>query len=402
MKLNGRKIILGVSGSIAAYKTPHLVRLLRKEGAQVRVLATEAAGNFVSLLSLSTVSGHPVAVDIADGDSWNNHVELGRWAELMILAPCTANTLAKMAHGFCDQLLLAVYLSASCPVWVAPAMDDDMWHHPATRENLRKLRSQGVRDLPVGYGDLASGLVGHGRMAEPEQILEQVIAFFDSPSRDSLSGKRVLITAGPTYEPLDPVRFLGNFSTGKMGICLAEEWATRGAEVHLVLGPSPLEPQGSKIQLHRVTTAREMHERVLSLFAASDLAIMAAAVSDYRPESKVEKKIKKTRDAFSLPLVRNPDILAQLGSLKREDQLVVGFALETDHGLENAQQKRRAKKADLIVLNSLEEEGAGFGLETNKVSLVPELGPVKDIPLGTKEEIARKIVDYIVYEMDFI
>lgn len=404
MNLKGKKIILGITGSIAAYKTPHLVRLLRREGAEVRVLATESAADFVSLLSLSTVSGHPVAVDIADGDAWNNHVELGRWADLMILAPCSANTMAKMAHGLCDQLVLAVYLSATCPVWVAPAMDEDMWHHPTTRENLRLLRTHGVRDLPVGYGDLASGLVGQGRMAEPEQILDEIIAFFeaDPGSGDTLEGKRVLITAGPTYEKLDPVRFIGNFSTGKMGLCLAEEWAARGAEVDLVMGPSALEPRGKGIRLHRVVSAQEMHDQALALFAACDLAIMAAAVSDYRPATAAPRKIKKTRDTLDLSLVRNPDILARLGSQKREDQLVVGFALETDHGLENAQKKRRGKKADLIVLNSLEEEGAGFGLDTNKVTLVPELGPVKDIPLGTKEEVAREIVNYIVYEMDFI
>lgn len=403
MSLKGKKIILAITGSIAAYKTPSLVRLLRKEGAEVRVLATESSAQFVTMLSLSTVSGHPVLTEIADGEAWNNHVALGRWADLMLVAPCSANTMAKMAYGFCDQLILAVYLSATCPVCLAPAMDEDMWKHPATQANFRLLEARGVQMIPVGFGELASGLTGYGRMAEPAEIIQYLSDMFSRPNPgQDWQGKRVLLTAGPTYERLDPVRFIGNFSTGKMGIALAEELASRGAQVDLILGPSALRPQGSQIQMYPVTSAQEMYDQALDLFPQTDLAIMAAAVSDFRPARQEGSKIKKDNETLSLSLVRNPDILAQLGTMKKEGQLLVGFALETDHALENAKAKRRAKNADLIILNSLEDEGAGFGGDTNKVTLIPELGPVKALALDTKKVLARQIVDYVAYEMDFI
>lgn len=403
MSLKGKKIILAITGSIAAYKTPSLVRLLRKEGAEVRVLATESAAQFVTMLSLSTVSGHPVLTEIADGEAWNNHVALGRWADLMLVAPCSANTMAKMAYGFCDQLILAVYLSATCPVCLAPAMDEDMWKHPATQANFRLLEARGVQMIPVGFGELASGLTGYGRMAEPAEIIQYLSDMFSRPNPgQDWQGKRVLLTAGPTYERLDPVRFIGNFSTGKMGIALAEELASRGAQVDLILGPSALRPQGSQIQVYPVTSAQEMYDQALDLFPQTDLAIMAAAVSDFRPARQEGSKIKKDKETLSLSLVRNPDILAQLGTMKKEGQFLVGFALETDHALENAKAKRRAKNADLIILNSLEDEGAGFGGDTNKVTLIPELGPVKALALDTKKVLARQIVDYVAYEMDFI
>ncbi|MBL7712437.1 MAG: bifunctional phosphopantothenoylcysteine decarboxylase/phosphopantothenate--cysteine ligase CoaBC [Chitinophagaceae bacterium] len=394
MSLKGKKIILGVTGSIAAYKTPHLVRLLVKEGAAVKVICTEAAGKFVSTLALSTVSRHEVLSNISDGSAWNNHVALGRWADVMLVAPCSANTLARLAQGICDNLLAAVYLSATCPVHIAPAMDEDMWHHPSTKNNLKTLAAYGNQLIPVGHGELASGLVGEGRMAEPEDLVRHLSAYFDKTTLP-LSGKKALVTAGPTFERLDPVRYLGNFSTGKMGIALAERLAALGAEVNLVLGPTHLRPADPKVQVTQVESAGEMFDACAALFPAADIAIMAAAVADFRPKERAGQKIKKTAETLELVLEKNKDILAYLGSIKKEQQLLVGFALETHNEMEHARAKLQAKNADFIVLNSLQQSGAGFGTDTNQVSILGRDGSVTEIPLQSKTSVASAIISYI-------
>ncbi|MFT4062273.1 MAG: bifunctional phosphopantothenoylcysteine decarboxylase/phosphopantothenate--cysteine ligase CoaBC [Edaphocola sp.] len=394
MTLQGKKITLAVSGSIAAYKTPHLVRLLVKAGAEVKVIMTPAAASFVSPLALATVSKNEVLHAVSEGDHWNNHVLLGRWADAMLVAPASANTLAKMANGLCDNLLLAVYLSATCPVMVAPAMDEDMWLHKATKTNLQTLQHHGCEILPVGNGELASGLMGQGRMAEPEEIVAHLSGFFNKQS--VAKGKKALVTAGPTYEPLDPVRFIGNHSTGKMGVAIAQSLAAKGFEVHLVLGPGNVAVPAN-INLKRVNTALEMYQACTESFPAMDVAVMTAAVADYRPETIATEKIKKTHDdALQLTLVKNPDILASLGHSKKDKQLVVGFALETNDETANAQKKLIAKNADMIVLNSLNDEGAGFGHDTNKVSLFYKDGTIKELERAQKTEIAESIVDCIL------
>ncbi len=394
MSLSGKKIILAVTGSIAAYKTPHLVRLLVKAGAEVRVLMTPVAEAFVSPLALSTVSKHPVYRSVIDGASWNNHVEAGLWADLMLIAPCSANTLAKLANGFCDTIVNAVYLSARCPVFIAPAMDEDMWHHPSTQGNIKQVKTYGNHIIPVVHGELASGLVGEGRMAEPEEILQFIRYFFD---RDKpLAGKKALVTAGPTYERIDPVRFIGNFSTGKMGIALAESLAAKGASVTLVLGPTHLEAAHADVDTIRVESAQEMYDRCVDIFSGMDITIMAAAVADYRPETVAGSKIKKQSDALSISLTKTPDILATLGSMKQDTQILAGFALETDGELEYARRKLKEKNADLIVLNSLRDEGAGFGFDTNKVTVLGRTGTVQAYPLLGKQEVAEIIVKHIL------
>lgn len=385
---------MGVTGSIAAYKTPHLVRLLVKEGAEVKVICTEAAGKFVSALALSTVSKHEVLSNISDGSAWNNHVSLGRWADVMLVAPCSANTLAKLAHGICDNLLAAVYLSATCPVHIAPAMDEDMWHHPSTKNNLKTLAAYGNQLIPVGHGELASGLVGEGRMAEPEDLVRHLSACFDHTTLP-LSGKKALVTAGPTFERLDPVRYIGNFSTGKMGIALAERLAALGAEVDLVLGPTHLRPADPKVKITQVESAGAMFDACAALFPAVDIAIMAAAVADFRPKEKAIQKIKKTAETLELVLEKNKDILAYLGSVKQAQQLLVGFALETHNEMEHARAKLQAKNADFIVLNSLQQSGAGFGTDTNQVSILGRDGSVTEIPLQSKTSVASAIISYI-------
>ena len=392
--LQGKKILLGITGSIAAYKSIYLVRLLVKAGAEVKVVITPSAKDFVSTLTLSTLSRNPVLVELFDEQSWANHVMLGRWADVMIIAPLSCNTLAKMANGQCDNLLLAVYLSATCPVVAAPAMDEDMWHHPATKANLQKLESFGNKIIPVGTGDLASGLRGDGRLAEPETILEFIrLNFFLTLP---LSGKKAIVTAGPTYESIDPVRFIGNHSSGKMGLALAKELQSRGAEITLITGPlqQPFSPGNMK--LVHVKSAEEMYKASMEAFEKADLAIMAAAVADYTPVSPAKEKIKKTEDKFTIELTRTKDILKTLGERKKGGQVLVGFALETSDERANAKDKLVRKNADMIILNSLNDAGAGFGHETNKITIFTKTG--EEISFGTKNktEVARDIVDTII------
>ncbi len=392
--LKGKKILLGITGSIAAYKSIFLVRLLVKAGAEVKVVLTPAAKDFVSTLTLSTLSRNPVLVDLFDEQSWSNHVMLGRWADLMLIAPLSCNTLAKMAHGQCDNLLMAVYLSATCPVIVAPAMDEDMWHHPTTTSNLDKLNSFGNRVIPVEKGDLASGLHGEGRMAEPETILRylQDNFFLIGP----LNGKKAVVTAGPTYEPIDPVRFIGNHSSGKMGIAIAKELQQRGADVTLIAGPMDPIPSSNGMAVIRVNTAEEMYEACAGVFKESDLAIMSAAVADYTPVVKAKEKIKKTDEHFAIELTRTKDILKSLGEKKKPGQILVGFALETTNEKANAKDKLSKKNADMIVLNSLNDEGAGFGLDTNKITIFEKGGEEIGFPTKSKTEVAKDIVDTII------
>jgi len=401
MQLAGKKIVLAVTGSIAAYKTPQLVRLLVKAGAEVRVLVTAAAEAFVSPLSLATVSKHPVLSNVADGAAWNNHVELGRWADAMLIAPCSANSLAKLANGLCDNLVCAVYLSAICPVFVAPAMDEDMWHHGSTKHNLEKIKTYGNHIIPVAHGELASGLVGDGRMAEPEDIVHFLDVFFSgNNNRLPLNGVRALVTAGPTYERIDPVRFIGNFSTGKMGVAIAEELANKGASVTLILGPSQIKVSNKHIQLVSVESADEVFNAATAAYQTTDIAILAAAVADYRPDQMAPEKIKKADDTLDIRLVKNKDILATLGRQKKDNQVLVGFALETNNELEHATGKMKAKNADMIVLNSLNDKGAGFGHDTNKVTLLFADGSNKALPLQSKNLVAEAIVDNIVQLRD--
>lgn len=395
MQLAGKKIIVAVTGSIAAYKTPELVRQLIKAGAEVRVLMTEAAGSFVSPLALETVSRHPVYSSVSDGSQWNNHVEMGRWADVMLIAPCSANTLAKLANGLCDNLVCAVYLSAICPVLLAPAMDEDMWHHPATKKNINQLTSFGNIFIPVGYGELASGLVGEGRMAEPTDIVDFISNYLNNNIRQSLSGKRALVTAGPTYERIDPVRFIGNFSSGRMGVAIAEELAASGAKVTLVIGPSTLDVKHPAISVIRVESAAQMYEACTEIFPTVDIAVMSAAVADYKPANVSGTKIKKQDSTLEIQLEKTKDILAEMGRQKKPGQYLVGFALETDNEEANARKKLESKNADMIVLNSLQDEGAGFGYDTNKVTLISRSGTQKELQLMNKASVARAIVQYI-------
>lgn len=392
--LQGKKILLGVTGSIAAYKSVHLVRLLVKAGAEVKVIMTPSAKDFVSMLTLSTLSRNPVLIDLFEEQSWSNHVMLGRWADLMVIAPLSCNTLAKMANGQCDNLLLAVYLSATCPVVVAPAMDEDMWHHPSTRENINTLSSFGNKIIPVEKGDLASGLYGDGRMAEPEKIIEYIHTNFFLTRQ--LLGKKAIVTAGPTYEPIDPVRFIGNHSSGKMGLAIARELHDRGADVTLIMGPSSLRFSANGISLINVTTAEEMFTAANEIFEKSDIAVMAAAVADYSPSVKATEKIKKSEPRITLELTKTKDILKSLGENKKPGQVVVGFALETNHEKENALDKLKNKKADMIVLNSLRDAGAGFGYDTNKITIFDKRGEEFGFATKTKEEAAKDIVDTII------
>ena len=368
--LRGKNILLGVSGGIAAYKTTFLVRLLIKAGAQVKVVMTQSASSFVSPLTLSTLSKNPVLMDFVneeDGSlSWNNHVELGLWADIMLIAPATANTLSKMANGTCDNLLLATYLSAKCPVYFAPAMDLDMYKHPSTKNSLDKLQSFGNTMIPAESGELASGLHGKGRMAEPEDIISFIET--DLSKGLPLTDKKVLITAGPTQEAIDPVRFLGNRSTGTMGFELAKKAANLGAKVILVSGPTHLNIDHKNIELIRVTSAQEMYEVCHEHYADMNVAICAAAVADYRPKTVASEKVKKQEGGMKIELERTPDILMSLGEIKK-NQFLVGFALETQNELENAKGKLKKKNLDGIVLNSLKDDGAGFGGSTNKSPL---------------------------------
>lgn len=390
--LAGKKILLGVTGSIAAYKTPLIVRELVKAGAEVKVVMTPAAEDFVSRLTLSTLSKNPVLVNLFDEASWANHVALGRWADLMVIAPLSCNTLSKMASGTCDNLLLAVYLSAVCPVLAAPAMDEDMWHHPSTKKNLETISGYGCRLMPVGHGELASGLVGEGRMAEPAEIVAAIKDHF--VTKNSLLGKKALVTAGPTHESIDPVRFIGNHSTGKMGYAIAEELAARGAEVTLVSGPVSIAPRHQNIRLIKVMSAEEMYAACQSL--PYDIAVMAAAVADYTPVTVSDRKIKKTDAEMTIAVRKTKDILASLGQAKKPGQVLAGFALETNEEEAYATKKLREKNADLIVLNSLNDAGAGFGHDTNKATLFFSNGQKKETPLQSKQALARDIVDSII------
>lgn len=395
--LQGKKILLGVTGSIAAYKSLLLVRLLVREGALVRVIQTPASRDFVTPLSLATLSKNPVLSDLFAADTWANHVELGRWADLLVVAPLSCNTLAKMATGICDNLLMATWLSATCPVMVAPAMDEDMWRHPATKANLERLQSFGNQIIPVDNGELASGLFGEGRMAEPEAILEFVrTVLLSKPAAVSLAGKKALVTAGPTQEAIDPVRFIGNHSSGKMGIAIARELAERGVQVHLVLGPSAMTLDLPNVSLQRVTSAAEMYAACVQAFKNADVAILSAAVADYTPVVQAREKIKKSDDTLVLELTRTKDILKALGNSKRPDQLLVGFALESTGGRDYAIEKLRSKNADYIVLNSLRDEGAGFGLDTNKVTIFGKDGYERSYEKKLKQQVAKDIVDTIV------
>lgn len=396
MQLAGKKIILAITGSIAAYKTPILVRLFIKAGAEVRVITTPSAEQFVSGLSLATVSKNPVYSNVNDGTAWNNHVEMGRWADAMIIAPCSANTLAKFAHGLCDNLVCAVYLSAICPVMIAPAMDEDMWHHPSTKNNIEKVKNYGNKIIPVVHGELASGLVGEGRMAEPEEIVNYLSEFFESNTHKPLLGKKALVTAGPTYERIDPVRFIGNFSSGKMGVAIAKELADKGAKVKLVLGPSSIEVKDDNIGVLRVESAEEMYNVAVDGLDQLDIAVLAAAVADYKPATIADQKIKKQSGTLDIQLTKTKDILAHLGSVKKDGLLLVGFALETTDEQENAAAKLRKKNADMIVLNSLNDEGAGFGHDTNKVTLLTKDLKKEELPLMTKKEVAAAIVHKIM------
>lgn len=393
MNLKGKHIVLGITGGIAAYKSVTLLRLLVKAGAEVQVVMTPAAKEFITPVTLSSLSGRPVVSEFftANTGEWHSHVDLGLWADLMVIAPATASTLGKMANGIADNMLVTTYLSAKEPVMVAPAMDLDMMAHPSTARNLATLRRDGVMVVEPAAGELASHLVGKGRMEEPENIFKTISEFF--ARRSDMEGMHVAITAGPTHERLDPVRFIGNYSSGKMGYALARECAGRGAKVTLISGPVDL-PAPEGVETIKVTSAREMLEASKEPFAKADIGIFAAAVADYRPEECSDRKIKREGVAdMTLRLVRNPDIAATLCAGKRENQLFAGFALETDHEHENAVGKLRRKGLDMVVLNSLNDKGACFGTDTNKITLISRDGSEKAFPLKSKQEVARDIID---------
>ncbi len=390
--LKGKKVLLGITGSIAAYKSVFFLRLLIKAGAEVKVVMTSHAADFVNPLTFSTLSKNPVLTDLAEKDVWANHVMLGRWADVMVIAPASCNTMAKMANGLCDNLLLAIYLSAVCPVIVFPAMDEDMWLHPATKTNIITLESHDIEVVSVNKGELASGLYGEGRMQEPEDMLLYLEKFF--ASKNSLQGKKVLITAGPTYEAIDPVRFIGNHSTGKMGISLAEECANRGAGVTLILGPSAILPKKG-IKVVNVVSAGEMYDEFIKNMDQADYIIMAAAVADYTPVVIASEKIKKTDAPLTLDLIQTRDILLEAGKRKTHDQVLVGFALETVNERHHAMEKLQKKNADFIVLNSLKDEGAGFAHKTNKITIFEKGGEVHEFNLKLKEEVAVDIINTI-------
>jgi phosphopantothenoylcysteine decarboxylase/phosphopantothenate--cysteine ligase len=394
--LKGRKILLGVTGSIAAYKAAVLTRLLVKDEAEVKVVMTSAALDFVTPLTFSTLSKNPVYTKFHKDDTgeWNNHVELGLWADAMIIAPATADTISKMANGLCDNLLMACYLSARCPVFFAPAMDLDMMKHPATQENLTKLKGFGVNMLEPGFGELASGLVGIGRMAEPEEIVHQLNMHFATSG--ILKGKKALVTAGPTHEAIDPVRFIGNNSSGKMGYAIAEALAARGAKVELVSGPTHLVATHPNINTTRVTSAEEMYKACTSLFQSIDITVLSAAVADYRPTVRADQKIKKGDGGITLELTKTYDIAAELGKMKKAGQVIVGFALETENEKANAEKKLGSKNFDLVVLNSLQDAGAGFGHDTNKITIIGRNQLLKEYNLKSKKEVAGDIVNAII------
>ena len=394
MALKGKKILLAISGGIAAYKMNYLVRDFVKKGAEVKVILTPSAENFVTKVTLSTLSKNAVYSDFYDQNgTWNSHVELALWADVLLVAPCTANTLAKMVHGICDNLVIATYMSAKCPVFIAPAMDLDMYAHPSTKENLEKAERFGHHIIPAEFGELASGLEGQGRLAEPETILQKIEDFFAQNQSRNLEGKTVLITSGPTYEAIDPVRFIGNHSSGKMGFSLAEEAVKRGAKVILISGPTSQKTSNKNIEIHRITSAKEMYEQVFKYYEKVDIAIASAAVADYAPKIVAKEKIKKSEEEFTIELVKNPDILKTMGE-KKTHQFLVGFALETQNEEENAKSKLQKKNLDMIVLNSLRDEGAGFQKDTNKVKILTH-SEQKEFSLKSKDEVAKDILDFV-------
>ncbi len=396
--LKGKKIILGITGSIAAYKAAFLVRLFVQKGAEVRVIMTPVAEKFISPLTLATLSGNPVRSDLFEEKTgeWTNHVEMGLWADLILVAPATANTIAKMAHGHADNLLLTVFLSARCPIMLAPAMDLDMYGHSATQKNLEILTGMGVSIIDAATGELASGLSGKGRMEDPERILKKVEHFLNGVNSGlSFSGKKIMITAGPTYENIDPVRFIGNYSSGKMGIAIADSLAAKGADVHLVLGPVGVKPANKEVRVYPVVSAKEMFEKCLLLFPEMDGAVMAAAVSDFTPSDPLNQKTKRGKEDLVIRLKPTRDIAAALGEMKTPKQWLVGFALETQNESLNAQKKLEKKNLDLIVLNSLNDEGAGFGYDTNKITIIDKSGSQTAFKLKTKKQVAEDIVDHI-------
>jgi phosphopantothenoylcysteine decarboxylase/phosphopantothenate--cysteine ligase len=394
--LKGKKIVIGITGSIAAFKIPYIIRLFIKEGAEVKVMMTPSARDFVTPLTLSTLSGNPVITEPFNEDdgTWNSHVELGRWADIYLLAPVSANTMAKMACGIADNFFLTAFLSAKCPVFFAPAMDLDMFRHPATKKNIETLKSFGHILIEPSVGELASGLSGPGRMEEPENILQLIKDYF-AEKKSTFSSKKVLVTAGPTFEAIDPVRYIGNYSSGLMGFSIAEEFAIAGADVTLVAGPVALSLQDSSIHRKDVISADEMYDACMDLGADADVIVMAAAVADYKPAEQSDSKIKKTGSGFELKLQPTRDILAELGKRKKSGQILVGFALETDHEEENARKKLENKNLDLVILNSLSDEGAGFKTLTNKVTILSNTGKVFRFPLKSKKEVARDIIESI-------
>ncbi|QNM86044.1 bifunctional phosphopantothenoylcysteine decarboxylase/phosphopantothenate--cysteine ligase CoaBC [Polaribacter pectinis] len=399
--LSGKKILLGITAGIAAYKTASLVRLFIKLGAEVKVIMTPASKDFITPLTLSTLSKNPVHTTFYDKEDenelWNNHVDLGLWADYMLVAPATANTLSKMSNGTCDNLLLATYLSAKCPVYFAPAMDLDMYIHPSTKESLDKLQSFGNILIPATSGELASGLVGEGRMSEPEDIVSFIQN--DILSKLPLKGKKVLITAGPTYEAIDPVRFIGNHSSGKMGFSIANAAANLGAEVYLISGPSHQKINHSLVKRIDVVSAEEMYKASHTYFKDVDIAILSAAVADYKPKNVANQKIKKTEAALEIELTPTKDILASLGKIKKQ-QFLVGFALETNNEIENAKSKLKRKNLDAIVLNSLQDKGAGFATDTNKITIIDKDFNEKSFELKSKKEVATDIINEIIKKIN--
>lgn len=390
--LHGKKILLAITGGIAAYKINYLIRDFIKKGAEVQVIITPSAKDFVAPLTLSTLSKKPVYSDFqTQNGEWNSHIELALWADIMLIAPCTANTLAKMVNGICDNLVIATYLSAKCPIFIAPAMDLDMYAHPSTTENLLKAEKFGHTIIPAEFGELASGLIGQGRLAETSTITQTIENHFNKTK--TLQGKTILITAGPTYEAIDPVRFIGNHSSGKMGFSLAKEAANRGAKVILISGPTNLDIQHQNIEIHRVISAKEMHKEVFNHYNKVDIAIASAAVADYTPKIVSDEKIKKSDENLNIELIKNPDILGDMGATK-DKQFLVGFALETQNEEENAKEKLKRKNLNMIVLNSLKDKGAGFKENTNKIKIITSNEQI-DFSLKSKDDVAKDILDFI-------
>ena len=395
--MRGKRVLLGITGGIAAYKIAFLIRLLKKNEAEVKCIMTPASCDFISPLVVATLSGNPVGIEFwnkSDG-TWNNHVEYGLWADVFLIAPLTANTLSKMAQGACDNLLLATYLSMKTKTIVAPAMDLDMYAHPATLRNLEQIQKDGVLVIPAESGELASGLEGEGRMAEPETIFNALLGFDNEVAEESMRGKRILITAGPTYEEIDPVRFIGNHSSGKMGYAIAEQFLSQGAHVTLISGPTKLTIEHPNLNLILIKTANELLDEVQKHWKQSNIGVFAAAVSDYRPKNKAVEKIKKSEDDLTIELIKNPDILKWAGENKTNAQILVGFALETENLKENASKKLKAKNLNFIIMNTLKDNGAGFGVDTNKISILDNHNNFETFELKSKSDVARDILAYL-------